>query len=115
MDSDQSPVTLYRVLKFAVPSLLGAFFFLFPVWHEGTYTIPIAVLTDLANDFLGKDVTVMIAMLIVATSALLSVFFSWIARPADTTGIRGIFAVNSGWVVLRMLGLVTACLGSLLH
>ena len=42
-----------RFFRFLVPSVFGAGFFLFPVWYEGIYTIPIAVLTDMLNDVLG--------------------------------------------------------------
>lgn len=95
-----------RLLRFAIPSLAGTIFFLFPVWYGGVYTIPIAVLTDITNAALGKELTVRIAMVIVALSATLTIYFSWVSRPQDANGIRGIFIVGNGWVVLRILGMI---------
>lgn len=97
-----------RLMRFLVPSVFGAFFFLFPVFYDGVYTIPIAILTDMLDDVLG-DKLPPIGIAIVAISALLSVYFSWVARPSEDvrTSIRGIFVVGHGWVVLRIFGLLT--------
>ncbi len=96
-----------RLFRFLVPSVFGAFFFLFPVWYEGIYTIPIAVLTDMLNDVLG-DLLAPIGLAIVLISASLTVYFSWIARPKEDVQSRshGLFVVGHGWVVLRILGLL---------
>ena len=93
-------------MRFLLPSLAGGFFFLFPLWHGGVYTIPIAILTDVTNAALGKELTVVIAMIVVTLSAVLTSYFSWISRPASADGIRGIFVVGHGWVVLRILGMI---------
>jgi len=104
------PATPKRVLRFLLPSIAGAFFFLFPVWYDGVYTIPIAILTDIANKALGKQTLAYMAIAIVAVSALVTTWLSWVSRPEQAAGIKGIFVVGHGWVVLRILGLVIGTL-----
>ena len=94
-----------RFLTFLIPSLAGAAIFLFPVRYEGIYTIPIAVLTNVLNDLLGDSLPY-IVLLITSVSAVMTVVWSWLSRPGNATGIRGIFVVAHGWVVLRILGCV---------
>ena len=96
-----------RLIRFLVPSIIGAFFFLFPTEYEGVYTIPIAVLTNKLNDLLGNSLPY-IALAIVAVSAVGSIFYSLIARQEKPAGIRAIFTVGRGWVALRVAGLVIA-------
>ena len=98
-----------RFLKFLVPSLAGAFFFVFPVLHDGIYTIPIAVLTNVLNDILGASLPYIVT-LIAGVSAVLSAYWSWFFRPENVNGVRGIFVVGHGWVVLRILGSVCAAM-----
>ena len=94
-----------RLLRFLLPSVLGAFFFLLPIKYEGGWTIPMGVLSDLLKVHVGEYMPALV-LLIVVVSALLSIWFSLIkARPADAyTGIRRIFFVGHSWLALRLLG-----------
>jgi nucleoside recognition membrane protein YjiH len=96
-----------RLIRFLVPSIIGAFVFLYPTRYEGVYTIPIAVLTNKLNDLLGVSLPY-IALAIVAVSAVGSCYYSLIARQEKPSGIRAIFTVGNGWVALRVAGLIIA-------
>ena len=101
-----------QFLRFSVPSLFGAFFFLFPVAYDGVYTIPIAVMTELTNDLLGSEFIVRAAIGIVFLSASLSLYYSIFSKndSADESGIREIFVVGPAWLALRGIGFVLICM-----
>ncbi len=97
-----------RVLRFVVPSLVGALVFLLPVYHDGGYTIPIGVaagfLTERLEAYLPAATT-----LIVLVSAVLTSWYSLVRRP-EPAAIRWYmlpFIASRRWLALRLLGLVT--------
>lgn len=95
------------VAKFVVPSLLGAFAFLFPLKDEGVFTIPMALLSGRLTDIL-EPVMHFIVLGIVAVSA---VFTAWtLSRPADAASagsrLRRIFDVGPVWLAIRVAGFV---------
>ena len=96
-----------RLIRFLVPSIIGAFVFLFPTRYEDVYTIPIAIMTNKLNDVLGDSLPY-IALAIVAISAIGSCYYSLVDRQENPTGIRAIFTVDRGWVALRVAGLIIA-------
>ena len=96
-----------RILRFILPSIAGVFFFLFPVYYDGVYTIPIAVLTDLSGDWLG-DAVPMLATAIVIASGLVTAWCSWITPQQDAGEFREIFTVPTTWAALRLTGAVMA-------
>ena len=100
-----------RFLRFLLPSLLGAIFFLMPVRFEGSWTIPMGVLSDLLTQYAGKYMPA-IVLGIVIVSAVLSCWYSLVrTRPTGGyTGLRRIFFVTPLWLVLRLAGLVFALL-----
>ncbi len=97
-----------NLLKFLAPSIIGATAFLLPIKHDGVYTIPMAVLNDALNALVA-DVLPYAILVIVAVSASVSVWAS--TRPASEAEhgrLRQLFTVNRAWLLLRILGLVTA-------
>ena len=66
---------LKPLLRFLVPSVLGVFFFLFPVRYEGGWTIPMGVLSDALTDRVGQYMPAVV-LLIVFISALTTIWFS---------------------------------------
>ena len=100
-----------RLLRFLLPSALGAFFFLLPVKYEGGWTIPMGVLSGLLTKYVGEYMAT-IVLVIVVVSALLSIWFSLIKRPppGGYTGLRRIFFVGRSWLVLRLTGLIVTIL-----
>ena len=97
------------MLRFIIPSVLGVFFFLFPIRHEGVYTIPMAVMSDALSDWLGESLP-FIGTGLVVLSALVSLYFSLFRRVSDATTSRtaSLFTVTRGWLALRLLGAVIA-------
>lgn len=100
-----------RLLRFLLPSALGAFFFLLPVKYEGGWTIPMGVLSALLTEHVGEYMATVV-LAIVVVSASLSVWFSLIKRPPPDgyTGLRRIFFVGRSWLVLRLSGLIVTIL-----
>ncbi len=96
-----------RVARFVVPSIFGVFFFLFPIRHEGSYTIPMAVLSDTLGAALGKSLPY-IGFALVLISALMSVYFSVFraAYAEPQSRFASLFTVTRGWLVLRIAGAV---------
>jgi nucleoside recognition membrane protein YjiH len=98
-------------LKFLLPSLVGVLVFITPVRDDGVFTIPMAVMSNRLNDFLGSTLPA-IVVLIVSISAGVSLWFST-RNASDFQGsarLKQIFAVNRGWLALRVLGCVIALL-----
>ncbi len=95
--------------KFITGSSFGALFFLFPVKDDGVVTIPIALLSNNLTDYLG-DLLPPIVVAIVTISSVLSLWFTLRQSGSQETpdNMRQIFTVNRGWLILRILGCVTA-------
>jgi len=96
---------LLQTLRFALPSLLGAIFFLLPVRHDGSWTIPMGVLTDWLRNVIGSLMPVVVVGIVVI-SALATAWYTLVKRPPEG-GYRGldrIFFVPRGWLFLRILG-----------
>ena len=96
-----------RLLRFLLPSVLGAFFFLLPVRYEGGWTIPMGVLSALLTEHIGSYMPALV-FLIVLVSAVLTCWFSVIKRPPPEgyAGLRRIFFVGHSWLMLRLFGLL---------
>lgn len=99
------------VLKFLIPSLIGAIAFLLPVRDGGVYTIPMAVLSGRLTALLDPYMHYVV-LSIVGVSAVVSTWVS--SRPASeaATGgrLRQIFSVNRLWLVIRIIGFMTAAM-----
>ena len=94
-----------QVLRFLIPSLLGVFFFLFPVRYEGGWTIPMGVLSDMLTDRVGPFMPTVV-LVIVIISAVMTSWFSIFRRSSTNrrSGLRRIFSVDHRWLILRLLG-----------
>jgi len=96
-------------IKFVAGSLLGVLFFLYPVKDDDVVTIPIALLSNRLTDYLG-DLLPPIVIAIVTISAILTSWFSLRKSSAQEApgDLRNIFTVSRSWLILRILGCVTA-------
>lgn len=96
-------------LKFIAGSSVGALCFLFPVKDDDVVTIPIALFSNRLTDYLG-DLLPPIVIAIVTISAVLSLWLSLRKSDSQETpgDMRQIFTVSRGWLMLRILGCVTA-------
>lgn len=99
------------LVKFLVPSLIGAITFLLPVRHDDVITIPMAIAAGWLTELLGAYMPY-IVLAIVATSAMLSLWYS--TRPAAQAAsggrLRQIFTVNRLWLAIRVIGFLTAAM-----
>jgi nucleoside recognition membrane protein YjiH len=99
------------MLRFLVPSVIGAVLFLLPVSYQGSYTIPMGILSDLLTGVTGEylpEATTALALV----SAILTAWFSWLRRP-PAAGVRWYtlpFVASNGWVVLRIAGFVVSAM-----
>ncbi|MBU3028897.1 YjiH family protein [Paracoccus marinaquae] len=92
-------------VKFALPSLLGAIVFLFPVPNGESFTIPFGVLIDWVNENFGTLVSgLLIAVTVI--SAAVTVAFSVFGLGPKQGFLRHVFQVSPTWMVLRVLGAV---------
>lgn len=94
--------------RFLLPSVIGAVAFLLPVRDGETVTIPMAILSSRLTALLG-DALPAIVVVIVAISAVLSVWFSIFSRDRAASGrINSLFSVTPGWLALRVAGLIVS-------
>ncbi|GAK06727.1 YjiH family protein [Geomicrobium sp. JCM 19038] len=96
------------ILWFILPSLLGLFIFIFPVFYtidgEREMTIPIAFLSNLAGDILAPviaELTITLAAISVIGSLLYTFTnAAWLQKPI----FQSIFAVTPFWLIVRIIG-----------
>ena len=95
-----------RLLRFALPSILGVFFFLFPVRYQGSWTIPMSVLSDVLENRLGDSLPY-IGFALVLISALLSVYYSLVRQENSRhSRLEQLFTVTPLWLALRVIGAI---------
>ena len=109
--SDETQSQPSPVLKFLIPSLIGAFAFLFPIRDDGVITIPMAIVSGWLTTLLEPYMHY-IVLAIVGVSAVVSVWVS--SRPASESATRGrlrqIFTVNKIWLAIRVIGFLMAAM-----
>lgn len=96
------------LVKFLLPSLAGAFVFLFPVRSDGVFTIPMAILSSRLTELLAGAMPY-IVLGIIALSALVTALVAM--RPDTIRGgedLKRIFAVGPVWTLIRAAGFVMA-------
>ena len=98
-------------LRFLMPSLLGIGCFLTPIRYEGSYTILIGVLTDMANEQLG-DLRIPLLIAILTVSAVVTPLVSWgrVNLVGRDSSWRHLVDVDTPWVLLRIMGAISAWL-----
>lgn len=94
-------------LKFLIPSFVGGFAFLYPIEHEGSLTIPLGIMSDYVSAA-AKDILPVMLLCLVATSVILTLFFSFYKRyMGDVQRKPWVhFVLPPSWIILRVLGLV---------
>ncbi|WP_261836785.1 YjiH family protein [Vibrio ishigakensis] len=104
----ESPVNTKRnVLMFAIPSLLGLFFFLAPLNVADSFTFPLALMAKGVKALLGDAVLPTVTGIICfsAGATLLANVF----KPSFVTEsslLNRLFILSPAWVVVRVLGAV---------
>jgi len=98
-----------RFYKFLIPSLIGLLLFVTPVNHDGSLTIPVAVLANGLLDIMGDGSTAVICLLI-SISAIVTLIHKF--RPVSFISanpkMENLFGVKGFWFAVRMTGFVFA-------
>ncbi|WP_394123841.1 YjiH family protein [Psychrobacter nivimaris] len=99
-----------EVLKFIIPSLIGAMLFMLPIKLEDRFTVPIAVLIDALNDMISPymlAISLIVAVIPSVISLTITLFNLW---PNSTNRIINIFKPGLIWSIVRILGAITMVL-----
>lgn len=97
-----------NLLKFLLPSLAGAFIFLFPVRDGDILTIPMAVMTGWLTALLADAMPYIVLGIIAASAVATTWTFAKKIPPAEAEGFQRIFAVSRLWLAIRLAGFVMA-------
>lgn len=97
----------FRFYKFLIPSLIGVFLFVTPIYYDGNVTIPIAVLSRCLLDFMGEH-TLTIIWFIITLSGILTLIhkkfqLSFLKKDKK---LDHLFNIKGFWFIVRMIGLV---------
>ncbi len=107
--NERKTYTKKEFWKFAAPSALGVFLFLFPIWQNGSITIPIGILIDWIKAGLG-DVSKYVLLVGIVLSFVTTIIMK-LFKPKFLTErklMREFFDVGIGQIVLRSIGAVFA-------
>lgn len=96
------------LLKFLLPSLAGAFMFLFPVRDGDVITIPMAVMTGWLTALLSDAMPYLVLAIISASAIATAWVYAKGTKPEAATGFTRLFAVNRLWLGIRLAGFVMA-------
>ncbi|WP_117233298.1 YjiH family protein [Vibrio maerlii] len=105
--SQQNYKNKKNVLMFAVPSLLGLFFFLAPLTIDGNFTFPLALMAKGAKAVLGDAILPTVTG-VICFSAIASIIAS-LVKPAfviNSPLMTRLFLLTPTWLVIRTLGAV---------
>ncbi|MGB0976670.1 MAG: YjiH family protein [Prolixibacteraceae bacterium] len=107
--SNNNIFTRRNILWFAIPSLLGLFFFMTPIPYKESFSIPIAILKDELLFIIGDS----IHKIILAIMLIASIGYLWVLLLKPKFVIRNpffkaLFSVAPIWGILRILGFVFA-------
>ena len=95
--------------KFIIPSAIGVFLFLCPIWVNGNMNIPLGVISDWVAGAI-KPVAGLLIVLIVVISAVMSLITT-VAKPKfilDNTMLKKYFSVSPTYLVIRCIGAIIA-------
>ncbi|HLR54485.1 MAG TPA: YjiH family protein [Pseudogracilibacillus sp.] len=96
-------------LRFIIPSVVGVFLFMMPITTSDGMTIPVALLADVLQDVLEKQLS-SIMMVILVITAILSVIAkikgtNWLSK---TPFFHNLLHVSTFWTVTRVLAAIFA-------
>ncbi|NIK11902.1 YjiH family protein [Alkalibacillus almallahensis] len=96
-------------LKFIILSLIGVFLFMTPIQYKGQTNIPVAVLAEELQVFLGHGTTLLV-LLLICISAIGSLIITITKKnqiPEDTL-LGRLFNVGPVWLTIRLIGMIIA-------
>ena len=103
MEAKKLPVA--KVLKFAIPSLLGAALFLIPMRINGEFVLGVSILCDIIQGWMNPFVD-MLALILLGTSAIVPILAK-IFKPGiimNHKTMRSLFDVSYVIIAVRAVG-----------
>lgn len=100
--------TLKQKLMFIVPSAIGVFLFMVPLFVNETWTIAVKLLSDVINGFIGGFLPPLCLMILSASAVMAAVALSRPRFIMEDTIMRESFSCSPVWVLIRMLGCIFA-------
>ncbi|WP_062266214.1 YjiH family protein [Endozoicomonas arenosclerae] len=104
--NQQQKPSLSHWLRFLIPSLIGLLLFVTPVFIQGEFTIPVAVLAGLLKANLANVLPLIITTVLIISCllTLLAKLFSpaWIM---DRPFLAGLFDISPIWTLVRLAGM----------
>lgn len=100
-------VTKSSLLKFLIPSLLGMFLFLCPLWVDGNINIPLGVISSRIASFI-KPFSNWLLVICVGISSVFSLIYT-LVKPSWTqkeSFWRELFVVSPLYLVIRIIGAI---------
>jgi len=110
---DVSSINIRQFLKFFIPSIIGLMLFVFPIpyvdgkfvsYAEG-FTIPISVLKDYIQGYMGDILPLLVVISIMTT--LCCTLYTKIMKPSvilNNAFLNNLLNVTTPWLIIRMLG-----------
>lgn len=100
-------VTLKEISKFAIPSLIGVFLFLFPVFKEGSVNIPLGYVIDFIKEISKPfGYQVIFGVIIFSSSVTIINKFFKIDFIEENQYLKNIFDVTYIGLIIRTLSLI---------
>ena len=99
--------TSTSLLMFAIPSLLGLFFFLAPLTYDGQFTFPLALMAKGVKALMGDTILPTITG-IICFSALASLIATLVRPPFISRSylLTRLFVLPPVWLIIRLLGAI---------
>ena len=110
---EASSINIRQFLKFFIPSIIGLMLFVFPIpyvdgkfvtYAEG-FTIPISVLKDYIQGYIGDLLPLLVVTSIMIT--LCATLYTKVMKPSlilNNAFLNNLLNVTTPWLVIRMLG-----------
>lgn len=94
-----------NVLKFIIPTILGVFLFLTPLYVDGRFTVMIAFIIDYINDFL-KPLLVPVTIGVAVIPSIVTLFLPFTSLKESNNRFVQLFNPSRNWQIIRMIGAV---------
>ncbi|NEZ46153.1 YjiH family protein [Clostridium niameyense] len=104
-DKTNLKYTLNDLLKFLIPSTIGALFFIIPVSYKGEISIPVAILSKAVLNLLSKYLPAIMTIIICIT--FLATIITKLFKPEfilKNKFLNNLFNVTPLWFITRILG-----------
>lgn len=98
---------LSSYLYFIIPSIIGAFLFMFPIKADDGWKVPISMLSSWSAGIVSSWIEVF-ALALFAIAAIGSIIFYFM--PKKTSFLHSLFQVNLFWTIVRVLAFIFAAM-----